>query len=223
VVAVVPVVAVPADAAQAVIGPDQPAARMVIRGVIVVRIIRVVAAADEEVAMVMVGEAAMMEAAAVERGPAVKGVDAAAVETAAMKAATAGMKTSSMEAAASGMKAASMKASAATMETATTVEATSAAMKAAAATANLGHESVGCMLSRRHDLRCHERHRGRRPARHRNQGQQRRSNAQQAKPSVCNRHHASFSLQVGEPQRSATSMTMVARFSPADLRDHPEY
>jgi hypothetical protein len=119
------------------------------------------------------------------------------------------------------MKAASMKATAA-METATTMETTATAMKATA-TANLGHESVGCVLSRRHGLRCHERHRSRRPVRHRNQGQQRRCNAQEAEPPVCNRHHASFSLQVGKPQWSATSITMLARFSPADLRDHPEY
>src|SRR5215475_5990888 len=112
---VVPV-AVPADPAQSVMGPDQPATRMVVRGIVVVRVIRVVAAADEEVAMVM-GEAAMMKPAAVERGPAVKGMVASAV------------KTSAMEAATTGMKAASMKATAA-VETATTMEAT--AMKAAA-------------------------------------------------------------------------------------------
>ena len=123
------VMAMPADPAQAVIGPDQPATRMVIRRVIVVRIIRVIAAADKEVAMMMVDEAAVMKPAAVECGPAMEGVEAAAV------------KASAMEAATTGMKAASMKA-AATMETATTVEATTAAMKAAA-TANLGHETVG--------------------------------------------------------------------------------
>lgn len=149
-VAVMPAMpmAVPADAAQAVMGPDQPATRMVVRGIVVVRIIRVVAASDKEVAMMVVGEAAMMEAAAVERGPTVKGVEAAAVETAAVKAsameaATGGMKSASMEAATSGMKAASMKAATTVEATATPMEATAAAMKAAAATANLGHESVG--------------------------------------------------------------------------------
>jgi hypothetical protein len=138
---VVPV-AVPADAAQPVMGPDQPAARMVVIGIGVVRIIRVVATADKEVAMMVVGEAAMMEAAAV------KGVEAAAMESAAVKA-------SAMETATTGMKAASVEA-AATMETASAMEATSAAMKTAASAAHLGHESVGCLLSRRHGLRCHE-------------------------------------------------------------------
>ena len=124
--------AVPADAAQAVMGPDQPAARLVVIGIGVVRIIRVVAAADKEVAMMVVREAAMKAAA-------VKDVDAAAMETAAVKA-------SAMETAATGMKAASVEA--ATMETAEAAAVETAAPTEATAPAARRH-TVGCKHSRR--------------------------------------------------------------------------
>jgi hypothetical protein len=216
-------VAVPADAAQAVIGPHQPATRMIIIGVVVVGIIRVIAAADKEVAM-------MVEATVMETGEACSAaVPSASTAMERMKAATmeasptAAMKTTPMEATAA-------------METTTPMKA--AAMSAtAAAAADFGHQPVGCVLGR-HGLRCDERRRSRGPVRCRNQNQHRRCKGEKAEPSICNRpicnrpmcnrRHACFSLQAGERQRSATSIKNMidqdmARFSPADLRDYPEY
>jgi hypothetical protein len=202
------VAAVPADAAQAVMRPDEPATRvMIVIGVVVVGIIRVVAAADKEVAMMMVEEATVMEATAREMRSAAVPPASAPMER--MKAAA--METAAVE------TASAMKATAA-VEAATTMKA-AAAMSA---TMDFGHEPVGCAFGRRDGLRCHERHRCRGPAWRHDQNQQRRRKAEKAEPPICNRRHAWFSLRAGKEQRSATS-TMLARCSPADLRDHPEY
>ena len=208
IVTVVPV-AVPADAARAVIGPHEPATPMIIVGVVVAGIIRVVAAADKEVAMMMVEEATVMEATACEVRSAAVPSASATVEAAAMETPTA------------------MKTTAAVETTATTMKATAAVEPAAmsatmSATMDFGHEPVGCVHGRRHDLWCHERHRSRGPVWRRNQNQHRRRQTEKAEPPICNRRHACVSLRAGKRQRSATSK-MLARCSPADLRDRPEY
>jgi hypothetical protein len=189
------VTVVPADAAQAVIGPHEPATPMIIVGVVVAGIIRVVVAADKEMAMTMVEEATvMMEATACDvRSAAVPSASAtmermkaAAMKTSAVETTTA-MKTSAVE------TTTAMKATTAVEATATTVKASAAAVEPAAAmsaTMDFGHEPVGCVFGRRHDLRCHERHRSRGPVWRRNQNQHRRRKTEKAEPPICNRRHA---------------------------------
>jgi hypothetical protein len=177
------VTVVPADAVQAVIGPHEPATPMIIIGVVVAGIIRVVAAADKEMAMMMVEEATvMMEATACEVRSAAVPSASATMER--MKAAA--MKTSAVE------TTTAMKATTAVEATATTVKATAAVEPAAAmsATMDFGHEPVGYVFGRRHGLRCHERHRSRGPVWRHDQNQQRRRKAEKAEPPICNRRHA---------------------------------
>jgi hypothetical protein len=107
--------AVKADAPRTVVGPDHAAARVVI---IIGVIIRIIVAADEVVAMVVVREAeaavmkpAMMETAAMEAAnmhAAAVPAAAAVMETSAVEAATAHMATSHMTAAATMSPAAAM-------------------------------------------------------------------------------------------------------------------
>jgi hypothetical protein len=179
--------AVPTDAAQAVIGPHDPATRMIIIGVVVAGIIRVVAATIEEVAMMMMEEAAVMKAAAVEGGTAVKSVEAATMEPPTVETAASAVETSpTMEATTTAVEAA-----ATTMEATAAVEAASAVEAAATmpATVNLGHEPVGRMIRRPHGLRCDQRHRSRGPVRRRDQNQHCRRKADKAESPICNRRH----------------------------------
>jgi hypothetical protein len=190
---VVPMVTVvPADPAQAVIGPDQPATWMIVIGVVVAIIIRVIAAADKEVPMMMMVEkAAVMEAgetcsAAVPSATAaMECMEATAVEASAVETSSSGVKATS-----SGVKAsATMEAAATAMETtASTMESTAATMETPAAV-DFSDESVGCAVRLRRGLRRDERHRHRGPVRRRHQDQHRSRKAEQAEPAICHRRH----------------------------------
>jgi hypothetical protein len=176
-------VAIVADPARAVIGPDHPAAMVRI-------IIRVVVIGAVEVAMKAVmpkREPAVAKAAAVENMAAVKAAamehGATAVETAAVK-----RRASTMEAAATAVKSTSAMPPAAMA--ATTMTATAAA--------DFGRQPVGGVCHRRRRARTDQRqrfrtlvgcgrqhqHRGRRKAQRINEG------AEQSAPRIWNFHHA---------------------------------
>jgi len=124
-----PVMAPAADAARAVIGPDDPAIRVVI-----IAIVRVVATTIEEAAMMEMRKAAMVMESAI--------TEAAAVKTTAMPTATA--------------MPATVKASA--MEATATMEAAAAMTAAAMAAVNL-YQFVGSRLRDRRCARRDQRHR----------------------------------------------------------------